>query len=121
MSWLDISTYISLSLDDYILGTIFLVVLFGLIGLFLFITIMETNVSRETGEKVFKRYAILSMCFGVIAPLFVFFPTHNKILEVKISRIKNEAVSKENVTKGVETLERISKKLECKYLGCEND
>jgi hypothetical protein len=53
----------------------------------------------------------------VIATIFAFLPTHDKILDLKISKIKNEAVSQENINKGVDEIKRISRKLECKYLG----
>ena len=48
-------------------------------------------------------------------------PTHGKMLELKIAKIKNEAVTAENLNKGIEAIERVSRKLECKYLGCKGE
>ena len=46
-------------------------------------------------------------------------PTHSYMVQLKIEKIKNEAITKENLDKGLETIERVASKLECKYLGCE--
>jgi hypothetical protein len=43
-------------------------------------------------------------------------PTHDKILKLKLSKIKNEAVTKENVDQGITEVKRILKKFEKKYL-----
>jgi len=76
-------------------------------------------------EECSKKAGIVAI-FTVAASLLItcsliLMPSHKRILKVKVERIINEAVNKQNITKGVETLERIAKNLECKYLGCEGE
>lgn len=116
MSWLDISTYI-IQNSRSVCGVTFIISV-------IVATMLATQTVGEYKEHGFKKFKpafwflFLVWLFFVIGSLA---PTHDKILAVKIARIKNEAVSKENVTKGVETLEWIGKKLECKYLGCDGE
>lgn len=53
----------------------------------------------------------------VLIFILTMLPTHGRILDLKISKIKNEAVNSDNVQK----IENVLKKLECKYLGCEEE
>lgn len=109
MDWLDISTYLVLNGEPVI-------IVFTLACIVSFAVIM---MCLEDGTNL-KKPAIILSGAAIIAMLGAstsMIPSHNKILEVKIERIKNEAVNKENIDKGIETLERIGKKLECKYLG----
>ena len=43
-------------------------------------------------------------------------PSHDKILKLKISKLKNELVTEENVKSGINRVDEIAKKLEKKYL-----
>lgn len=116
MSWLDVSTYIYLHSGSLAATT-------GLASVVILV-LMSTLTVGEYEDHGFKKLKSGFILIGLIwfaVSFFALMPTHQKILAVKIARIKNEAVSKENVTKGVETLERIGKKLECKYLGCDGD
>lgn len=112
MSWLDISTYLVQN------GTACLVI-FGMSSFvfhFAFSSCAhEGNLARNLPSL------IIAFVFANIIGVVTLIPSHERVMAVKIERIKNEAVNKDNIQKGVETLERIGKKLECKYLGCEDE
>ena len=57
------------------------------------------------------------------APILVItiIPSINDLWEIRISLIKYQLASPQNVQKGAEEIGRIAKKLECKYLGCDNE
>ncbi|MCP3684561.1 MAG: hypothetical protein GY861_17990 [bacterium] len=113
MSWLDVSTYLINNLGL----ALFLLCMFMLLSFFTWAFEYERTSDKNLANRTLQITVPISF--------FIFFaallPSHDRILAVKIARIKNEAVNKENVTKGVETLERIGKKLECKYLGCDDE
>lgn len=62
-----------------------------------------------------------------IIPFFLFLcllsglPSVEDLWKVRIGLIKLELASPENLSKSSEVIERIGKKLECKYLGCEEE
>lgn len=109
MNWLDISTYLVLNGGPVIAAM-------AVCSVASFVAIIAT--SAEGGDvKMAMKIVFPSSLIAILACSTSLLPSHNKILEVKIERIKNEAVNKDNIDKGIETLERIGKKLECKYLG----
>lgn len=112
MNWLDISSYIGLSIGATL--TVMFIGMFAT-GIITGITAAESS----SNSKAFLYPLCCGIFFTIVLMVATMLPTHNKILQLKISKIKNEAVNKENVTKGIDTLERIGKKLECKYLGCK--
>lgn len=63
----------------------------------------------------FKTLGGIVLLFGVLASV----PSINDLWRVRIGLIKYNLASPENVKQTIETIERIGKKLECKYLGCE--
>lgn len=130
MNWLDVTTYIGMNFADFIMATMAFTILMPVLAFLRVTNRLEANEEYKKTDWS-KRDAIWNkeMCseclrlipLAIILALIVFIPTHQKALEVKIAKIKNETVNKENVTKGVETLERIGRKLECKYIGCEKE
>ena len=54
---------------------------------------------------------------AAVAALLACVPTVHEVWEVRIALVKYELASPENVQQAAETIERIGKKLECKYLG----
>lgn len=56
--------------------------------------------------------------FLISTVLIASIPDANDLWRVRVSMIKLELASPDNLSKGVETIERIGQKLECKYLGC---
>jgi len=121
MNWLDISTYIHMNLGSAVFAFFLSVISAGMF------TGMRCDNSTFRDLKVDdKNHFIVqnfkwSFCVLIVGALFVgFLPTHDRILQVKIAKIKNEALTQANLNKGVEAIERITQKLECKYLGgCE--
>ena len=110
MDWLDVSTYVVQNVAGFFCflgaGVFVGLILGGMIG---------EAIGKKAGLYVFCGVVGLSAMMGA----FSLVPTHDKILAVKIAKIKNEAVTEENLRQGVEVIERIGKKLECKYLGCD--
>lgn len=58
---------------------------------------------------------------AIIALPFAVFPTIEDLVKVRISLIKYHLAEASNIQGGIETIERIGKKLECKYLGCDEE
>ena len=116
-TWLDISTYVFQNIGGFVLGWVICVIVCS-------VTVAVYKENKHWREKegivpsrLYRVAIVFSILFMLVSSALGFMPTHNKILEIKIERIKNEAVSKENIDKGLDTLERVGKKLECKYLG----
>jgi len=124
MNWLDVSTYIHMNLGAVIAAFFFGAVIAG----FFVAARCDTDAYRalkNDDEQFSFGIRNFKWVFGpiLICTIFIsFLPTHDRILEVKIAKIKNEALTQANLNKGVEAVERITKKLECKYLGgCEKE
>lgn len=77
--------------------------------------------AHDTGCQDFfkrvKRYWVFLAILGIIGAI----PSVDEVYKIRISLIKYELSSPENVVKATATIERIGEKLECKYLGCEKD
>ena len=135
MNILDLTTYINLYAGKaigsiFILFLIFIVLGFASLPLVIKKTArlrekypdytersdIETEMFSDHGAKFLRLFLAIGLPIGLIVGLL---PSHDRILSVKIEKIKNEAVTEENLRQGVEVIERIGKKLECKYLGCE--
>ncbi len=82
---------------------------------------------RENAERLKEKYdhqdSILSKYAGgcIIFGLLACVPTMDDLWKVRIGIVKYRLASTENLTKASETIERIGLKLECKYLGCDDD
>lgn len=87
-----------------------------LVSTVMFIAIASSWMNKQDLPfKIKKRYVAIY----VIILCVLCIPDLNELWKVRISLIKLELSSPENIAKGVETIERIGTKLECKYLGCE--
>jgi len=115
MSWLDISTYLALSHWGVVL---ILSGLFSGLILTLFLAVCDAEFDFKP-KRLIPGAIFLWLLITVGFTACELMPTHQRMVKLKIAKIKNEAFNQANVDKGIETLERISKKLECKYLGCE--
>jgi hypothetical protein len=65
-----------------------------------------------------QAYRILIPAF--ISLLIVCIPSVEDVWKVRIGLVKLQLASPENIQKSTEVIERLGKKLECKYLGCED-
>lgn len=111
-NWLDVTSFIVNEGKTFVF----------IFAVFAVILIMITIPLSGEGLLKTRNAVIVSLAGGLMLLLLgltSFIPTHEKILQVKIEKIKNEAVSKENIDKGIGHIERVLKKLEVKYLGEE--
>jgi len=93
----------------------------GIIGLFALISFIVTlgdpNYQKES--IIFKSIIKFVSGFIILSTLILAMPTVDNMFKVRLSLIKFQLASPENLNKGADEIERIAKKLECKYLGCE--
>lgn len=114
-NWLDLTTYFA----NNGFGIVVFTATVGLVSLSLLMPlIIDDFISLKTSVISFVSATLTAF---VVSSVICLMPSHEKILEVKIEKIKNEAVTKENISQGVETFERVLKKIECKYLECEGE
>ena len=115
MSWLDISTYIIQNI-----GVVIGVAVIAMGVFFMGFCFFVSGEASEKAAKIVGLTLIGAWIFVVLsAGVICLLPTHDRILRVKIARIKDEAVTDQNLRQGVDVIQRIGHKLECKYLGCE--
>jgi len=94
-------------------------VLYALFSVFTVIkTIIQTDDNSLKRDDAWKRFGKL---FAWAIPIFLLAatPNINDIWEARIALIKYQLASPENIQKGVDKIQEISTKLECKYLGCK--
>lgn len=115
MSLLDIGTYIALCLG----GGIAVLLIAALTGVALALVTCEVILEEPMQEKARKTLFIAWLVVSLLLFVAVLFPSHDRILKVKIARIKNEMVTQQNINKGAAEIIRVVEKLECKYLGCK--
>lgn len=87
------------------------------IGLFIILVYIAGCESEDT--PISKKVVFIVCLFFLFFALLWMIPTHDKVLELKISKIKNEAITKENINKSVDKFTEVIEKLECKYLDCK--
>jgi hypothetical protein len=68
-------------------------------------------------KRFFKRAAIAAC----ISTMFSALPDADDIWRARIALVKLELAAPENAQKGAEEIVRIARRLECKYLGCEEE
>lgn len=97
-----------------ILGFMFL--LFYLVLILMMPILIDDPVVREHLIKNRKKLIL----FFVVCLCFSLLPSTEDIWKVRIGLIKFQLASPENIKKGTDEIAVIAKKLECKYLGCED-
>ncbi len=75
--------------------------------------------AKEFAKKLLKQIKTIYIPVWVFLLLFSFIPSVEDLWKVRISLLKYQLASPENIEKGAEEIGRLAKKLECKYLGCE--
>jgi len=110
--WLDITSYISMSISTLTLFSV-ISTLAGVITGALIIDCLKL----KAGYKQILAVVIPTISILVISWTLILIPSHKKILAVKLDKITNEAVNKENINAGVDKIKDIVLKLEKKYLG----
>lgn len=88
-------------------------------GVVYFASDPESSYEKHAHKKAKEAMRACKIILILMLPLAVA-PSIDSLWKVRISLIKYGMASEENIIKGVEEIERIGKKLECKYLGCED-
>lgn len=70
-----------------------------------------------TAWKIWWRILI----FGVISLMVGSLPKIEDLWKVRVGLIKLELASPENIKKGSDAIERVAKRLECRYIGCDEE
>ncbi len=70
-------------------------------------------------DKKFTPIALKFIGAAFFLGIFACIPNADELWKVRIAMIKLELASPENIKDGVQVIEEIGKKLECKYLGCD--
>lgn len=80
----------------------------------------ESQYAEKVQGALDRRNKVLRMGWWLLIPaFFAALPSIDDIWRVRISLVKLQLASPNNIEKGTEAIERIAKKLECKYLGCD--
>lgn len=80
--------------------------------------------SAEYKKNEYQSLKKVQLLFGTIALpclLLAAIPSVDELLKIRIALIKYELASGENISRATDVIERIGEKLECKYLGCEEN
>lgn len=97
-----------------------LVATLSLVGFLLTFPLADLTGCNAT-EKAAIRWRFRLVWIGLATGLLGCLPSVNQLWEVRIAMVKFELASPENVGKTVDEIGRIGKKLECKYLGCQEE
>lgn len=89
----------------------------SLAGVFIIVILLATYF--DNGDDWKKHWSKKIFITTLLCGLICVVPDVDDLWRIRISLIKLELSSKENIQKASETIERIGTKLECKYLGCE--
>lgn len=87
----------------------------------------EATWKSNPTETIRIKEVYASLAFKKALPAFFIsialacIPSVNDIWKVRIGLIKLQLASPENIQKGAEEITRIGKKLECRYLGCDEE
>ena len=109
-NWLDITTFLAYGTPVFF-GMVILGILMATAFLALLNAVFAWDITEHKSIVITSIVAWALICVGAAC-----IPTHDRILEVKIAKIKNEIVTGENVNKTIDEIGNILKKLEHKYL-----
>jgi len=90
----------------------------SIIGLCMAIDTSYDKESQDRNRAIRDRF-VKKWPFMLILALLTCFPGPDDLWKIRISLIKYQLASPENVKKASDEIIQIGKKLECKYLGCE--
>lgn len=116
MSWIEVLIAIGQNAKGAAIFIVIALMLIGAFGACLGVPLMhEFNLEIKTIKPFVIKYVIAILFFGAIACV----PSVDDLWRVRIGLIKLQLASPENIQKGADVIERVAKKLECKYVGCE--
>lgn len=103
---------------------LFMLCVVGAIGL-IFSPVIVDIVGLKPGEafKGVSSFLLKKKVLCALGALVLFssIPSMDQVWKMRISLIKFHLASPENINKAGSEIERIAKKLECKYIGCEGE
>lgn len=103
-------------------GAGLLCITLAVICIFLSIHIMiepEAFCDRPEGRRHYVMWLKRGWAALFVSGFFASLPNMDQIWHARIALIKFELASPKNIEGASETIERIGKRLECKYLGCD--
>lgn len=115
ITWFEV--FLGLLSNLQTVGTILFIVAF-LVAFILGIAAFAWDLDSYDKEAIARIHKFFRRSIYVTALLlpFVLVPSFDKLWEVRIALLKFQLASPENIQKGSETIERVAKSLECKYL-----
>lgn len=121
MTLLDFFTYCKPALITFLILSGF-----GGVTLLAVFTFIQTEHYSNKYEKLkdmafLKLWSKITYLIICAVSICILVPTHDSIVELKISKFKNEMLTVENINGSLARIDSIAKKLECKYLGCEEN
>ena len=117
LSLLDVATLIGQNTGTLVLTFFATAVALGLLILLIYPENKQGKLKDHIDKNATLIATVIVLTGFLNGLLFAFIPTHDKLLELKIAKIKNELVTEKNVNGTVDTVLRVAEKLECKYLG----
>lgn len=75
----------------------------------------------ESFLKPFRISVGKIILFFIVGLLFMVVPIGEDVIKARIGRVKYELLNQANINSGLSEIQRIGRKLECKYLGCDED
>ena len=99
--WLDISTYITQRSPTVFSFSI-------LAGFFAF------ALYASQGKDIKKTWALTYLGFYLVITVCLFIPTHDRLFDLKVSKIKQELTTKDNANKLIEKIDELAKELATK-------
>ncbi len=86
-------------------------------GIFAIAWAANDDLARDSKYRpYFMRLVKIFAVAGIVACV----PSVDQIWKIRIGLIKLQLASPENLQKGTDEIQRIAKKLECKYVGCDD-
>jgi len=79
------------------------------------------NARDATRAAICKRFCKKAAIAAAILAAFAAIPDVDDLWRARIALVKLELAAPENAQKGAEEIVRIARRLECKYLGCEEE
>ena len=79
--------------------------------------VQQADKDKAATRQNFKVVLIIT---ALTAPLAVI-PTPEELFKIRLGMLKYTMASPENVQKGMDEIQRVAAKLECKYLGCKEE
>lgn len=86
-----------------------------------FSPIIGDSIRDDEKMPIFYKWIKRILVFLCVGILLAALPSIDDLWKVRIGLIKYQLASPENISKGVDEINRISKLLECKYIGCDDD